>query len=55
MRKIYACLSETGDHLWSGWKVFAIAQWLKKDFNQTPKMTQEWGTGVSSWSKEKGE
>lgn len=59
MRKIYACPSETGDHLWSGWKVFAIAQWLKKDFNQTPKMAQDWATGASSWvkeeSKEKGE
>ena len=52
MRKIYACPSETGDHLWSGWRVFAIAQWLKKDFNQTPKMTQEWATGASSWVKE---
>ena len=59
MRKIYACPSETGDHLWSGWKVFSIAQWLKKDFNQTKPMTQEWASGVSSWvkekSKEKGE
>ena len=53
MRKIYACPSETGDHLWSSWRVFVIAQWLKKDFNQTPKMTQEWGTGASSWDKNK--
>lgn len=48
MRKIYACLSETGDHLWSGWRVFSIAQWLKKDFNQTPKMTQKRALGVCS-------
>lgn len=52
MRKLYACISETGDHLWSGWRVFSIAQWLKKDFNQTPKMAEEWATGVSSWVKE---
>jgi len=36
-RKTYACPSETGDHLWSGWRVFAIAQWLKKDFTKRPK------------------
>ncbi len=52
MRKIYACISESGDHLFSSFKTFAIAQWLMKDFNQTPKMTQDWGTGASSWVKE---
>jgi len=53
-RTIYACISVNGDHLFSAWRVFAITQWLKKDFNQTPEMKQERGTGVSSWvTKEK--
>jgi len=57
-RKIYNCTNED-DHMFNAWKTFSIAQWLKKDFNQTPRMKQEWATGVSSWvkkeSKEKGE
>lgn len=47
-RVSFPCLNED-DHKFNMLKVFAIAQWLKKDFNQTPKMKREWGTGVSSW------
>lgn len=50
-RKIYACISESGDHLFSGWRVFAIAEWLKASFSDTPKMSTKWATGVSSWNK----
>lgn len=50
-RKVYACVSESGDHLFDAFKVFAISQWLKKDFNQTPKMQSDFGIGASSWSK----
>lgn len=52
-RTVYACVSETGDHVIDAFKVFAIAVWLKKDFNTTPKLTQEWGIGVTSWDKSK--
>ena len=48
-RKVYACLSESGDHLIDSFRVFATAQWLKKDFNQTPQMRREWGVGEVSW------
>jgi len=51
-RRIYECVAEN-DHLFDAWRVFAIAQWLKKDFNQTPIIKQNWGVGASSWTKEK--
>ena len=51
-RTCYECLSPDGDHVWDAWKVFAIAQWLKKDFNSTPKLAPEMGIGISSWSKQ---
>ena len=55
-RRMYKCLTANDDdHVFDAWKVFAIAQWLKKDFNQTPKMTQKWATGVSSWVKKSKE
>ena len=47
MRKSYPCIAGSGDHLYSSFRAFTIAQWLKKDFNMTPEMKQEWGTGVS--------
>ena len=47
-RKTYPCISETGDHLFDCFKVFAIAQWLKKDFNATPSMLLKIGLGVNS-------
>jgi len=47
-RKMYACISETGDHLFDCFKVLAIAQWLKKDFNSTPSMLSKIGLGISS-------
>lgn len=51
-RTIFKCLNANKeDHMFDAHKVFAIAQWLKKDFNQTKPMKQEWGSGVSSWSK----
>jgi len=34
-RTLYECISESGDHLFDSWVVFATAQWLKKDFNKT--------------------
>jgi len=47
-RMTYECTSTTGDHNWSALRVFAIAQWLKKDFNMTPEITDaDWGGGVS--------
>lgn len=52
-RTVYACVSEDGDHVLDAFKVFAIAVWLKKDFNTTPKLSLEMGTGVSSWSRPK--
>jgi len=48
----YKCVSQTGDHLHDAWRVFAVAQWLKKDFNLTKPVQSDWGTGVSSWRKE---
>jgi len=47
-RRMYACISQTGDHLFDCFRVFAIAQWLKKDFNMTPDMAITMGLGVSS-------
>lgn len=50
---IYKCVLEN-DHLFDAWRVFAIAQWLKKDFNQTQPMgNTEWCAGTSSWKKNK--
>jgi len=51
-RKVYACLSETGDHLFDSFKVFSTAEWLLNSFNETPLMNTDWGCGVSSWTKE---
>ena len=46
-RTIYKCVSSSGDHLFDAWKVFTIAQWLKKDFNDTPQIDEEdWGVGA---------
>jgi hypothetical protein len=50
-RMIYKCLTDSGDHAFDNWKVFAIAQWLKKDFNKTKPVKLNWGTGVSGWKK----
>ena len=52
-RTRYVCISNTGDHLFSAFKVFAIAQWLCKDFNKTKPVSQVWITGVSSWNMDK--
>jgi len=56
-RKIFDCINSTNgrkdDHVFDAFKVFAIAQWLKKDFNSTPKMQSAGGAGVSSWSMKK--
>ena len=54
-RKTYICISESGDHLFDSFRVFAIAEWLKHSFNDTPRMATEWGSGVSSWVKQKKE
>lgn len=47
-RTIYQCLSSQGDHLFDAWKVFTIAQWLKKDFNLTQEVFDDsnWGVGA---------
>lgn len=47
-RVIFACTSDTGDHLFDGFRIFAIAQWLKKDFNQTKPMNNDWVVGATS-------
>lgn len=44
-RRVYLCLSES-DHMFDAWRVFSIAQWLKKDFNQTKPMRKPWGLGT---------
>ena len=46
-RTIYRCISEQ-DHLFDAFRVFAIAEWLKKSFNDTPKMQTNYGTGIST-------
>lgn len=48
--RIYKCVAQQ-DHLFDAFRVFSIAVWLKKDFNQTPSMSSDWGSGASSWSK----
>lgn len=50
-RKVYACVSEDGDHVFDAFKVMSICVWLKKDFNSTPKLSTEWGSGANSWTK----
>jgi len=47
-RTIYKCISTQGDHLFDAWRVFAIAQWLKKDFNETGEIFDDsnWGVGA---------
>jgi hypothetical protein len=52
-RTVYACLSEDGDHVIDAWKVAAIAIWLKKDFNATPKLATKMGSGACSWTQKK--
>lgn len=47
-RTIYKCISKQGDHLFDSFKVFGIAQWLKKDFNSTPEIQDNWGTGATN-------
>lgn len=46
-RVIYKCTGAQGDHLFDSFKVFAIAEWLKSDANQTPDINNEWGVGVN--------
>lgn len=48
----YKSLSEN-DHLFNAWRPFCIAEWLKHAFNSTPRMSSDWGTGVSNWNKKK--
>ena len=48
-RTVYACISSSGDHLFDAFKVFAISQWLCKDFNQTKPIRGNWGVGAVSW------
>jgi len=52
-RTIYKCNSQSGDHLFDAFRVFAIAQWLKKDFNVTKPIKLNFGTGASSWKRRK--
>jgi len=45
----YKCLSTQGDHLFDGWKVFAIAQFIKDDFVSLEEIeTDEPGSGAIS-------
>lgn len=44
-RRVYKCIAEA-DHLFDAFRVFAISQWMMKDFNQTKPMATDWGLGV---------
>ena len=45
----YKCISTQGDHLFDAWRVFFIAQWLKKDFDDSEDIdTDDWGIGATS-------
>lgn len=46
-RIMYKCAGPQGDHLFDSFKVFAIAEWLKCDANQTPDVNNNWGVGVN--------
>lgn len=50
-RTKYKCISQSGDHLFDAWRVFAIAVWLKQDFNKTKPVQTDGigGTGACSW------
>lgn len=45
-RTKYKCASESGDHLFDAWRVFAIAQFIKKDFNSTPQIKKQRSIGI---------
>jgi len=47
---IYACVSETGDHLFDAFRILAVCIWIKKDFNTTPKMSSNMGVGAVNWT-----
>jgi hypothetical protein len=51
-RVLYACTAPE-EHMFAAWLVFFIAQWLKKDFNKTPKVRKKRAQGVSSWVKKR--
>lgn len=45
----YKCISTQGDHLFDAWKVFAIAEFIKAEFNDElieDGFSEEWGSGV---------
>lgn len=45
----YKCVSTQGDHLFDAWRVFAIAQWLKADFDDSEEIDDSnWGVGAVS-------
>lgn len=46
-RILYKCVGPQGDHLFDSFKVFAIAQWLKKDFNDTPDINNNLSVGIN--------
>lgn len=48
-RTTYACVCQSGNHLFDAFRVFSISQWLKKDFNLTKPINREWGTGATNW------
>jgi len=51
-RTMYATVD--GGHVFDAFKVFALGQWIKKDFNATPKLGNSNNSiGVSSWTKPK--
>lgn len=47
-RTTYKCVSESGDHLFDAYRVFAIAEFLKSDSNLTKPVEPDWGSGVMS-------
>jgi len=54
-RTKYKCVSQSGDHLFDAWRVFAIALWLKQDFNLTKPVQSDWGNSVGAVSWKKGD
>jgi len=49
-RTVYKCVSER-DHLFDAFRVFAIAEWIKKSFVSQPIKNQNWGTGACNWKR----
>ncbi len=46
-RTKYKCICESGDHLFDAYRVFAISEFKKNNFNLTPPIVEDgWGEGI---------